>query len=177
VRHLSVCRQEPCCATLSHAILFNILQIRPSDSYALRKKVIQVRTIVDDELGYVASDSDTALRSAYLYIRKRRVVGLVTAEVIEKGYALQNNFERSKHPQKAMIGIHHMWVHSKFRKQGIATRLIDAVRGKMVFGLVVPPERLAFSSPTEAGVKFARRYVNHASHGESSKDVLVYECT
>jgi N-acetyltransferase len=136
-----------------------------------------VRTIVDDELGYVASDSDTALRSAYLYIRKRRVVGLVTAEVIERGYALQNNFERSKHPQKAMIGIHHMWVHSRFRKQGIATRLVDAVRKKMVFGLVVPPERLAFSSPTEAGVKFARRYVNHASRGESSKDVLVYECS
>ena len=139
--------------------------------------MIQVRTIVDDELGYVASDSETALRSAYLYIRKRRVVGLVTAEVIEKGYALQNNFERSKHPRKAMVGIHHMWVHSKFRKQGIATRLIDAVREKMVFGLVVSPEKVAFSSPTEAGVKFARRYVNHASRSESSKDVLVYDCS
>jgi GNAT superfamily N-acetyltransferase len=125
----------------------------------------------------VASDSDIAVRSAYLFIRKRRVVGLVTAEVITSGYALQKNFERSTHPCKAIIGIHHMWVHSKFRKQGIATRLIDAVREKMVFGLVVSPEKVAFSSPTEAGVKFARRYVDHASHGESSKDVLVYDCS
>lgn len=157
-------------------VFFNLLQIRPSDSYALRKKVMQVRTIVDDELGYVPSDLDTALRSAYLYIRKRRVVGLVTAEVIDCGYALQSNFERSTHPRKAMIGVHHMWVHSKFRKQGIATRLVDAVREKMIFGLVVPPELVAFSSPTEAGVKFAKRYVNQASRNEA-KDVLVYDCS
>jgi hypothetical protein len=58
-----------------------------------------------------------------------------------------------------MLGIHKIWVHSKVRKQSIATRLIDAARTRMVFGTVVPAELVAFSSPTEAGAQFAVKYL------------------
>jgi N-acetyltransferase len=100
---------------------------------------------------------------------------MVTVEAIEWGYILHNNYERSKLASKAMLGIHQMWVHSKFRKQGIATRLIDVARERMVFSMVIPPELVAFSSPTEAGVKFATRYVSHVAADE--KEVLVYDCS
>mmetsp|Transcript_24915 Transcript_24915/g.34837 ORF Transcript_24915/g.34837 Transcript_24915/m.34837 type:complete len:149 (-) Transcript_24915:456-902(-) len=116
---------------------------------------------------------------------------MVTAEIITKAYCLlTNNFdtnktttnptnrssssssgmsatyslERSHTPSKAIAGIHQLWVHSKSRQCGIATKLVDTARSKMVFGCVVPPELVAFSSPTEAGAKFARTYMEKATH-------------
>lgn len=134
---------------------------------------------MDNELGYAPSEEATetaALRSTYLYVRKRRVVGLMTVETIEHGYALETNYERSIRPTKAMLGVHTMWVHGKFRKQGIATTLLDTARERMVYGLVIPAELVAFSSPTEAGARFAKRYVKFQAADPSSSNVLVYDC-
>ena len=74
-----------------------------------------------------------------------------------------------------MAGIHQLWVHAKFRGEGIATRLVDAVREKLVFGLTVPKKLLAFSSPTEAGARFARSYVCGDSKNATA-EILVYDC-
>jgi len=149
------------------------VQVRPSDSSAIRKKVQQVRAIVDQELGFAPASDVDSVRSTYLYLVHKRVVAMLSAEVIERGYILQTNFERSKEPQKAMLGVHQIWVNSKFRKQRIASRLVDTAREKMVFGLVVPADFVAFSSPTEAGIAFAMRYLQRTS---ISNQVLVYDC-
>jgi len=65
---------------------------------------------------------------------------------------------------------------------------MDVVRTKMVFGYVVPVQRLAFSSPTTTGVKFAQAYLKkkagHGTAGATSNkvdngcdmQVLVYDC-
>ena len=121
----------------------------------------------------MSSDEDLA-RWTYLYIVQRRVVGLATAEHISHAFTLlDNNSERSQEKQKAMLGVHQIWVHSRFRRQGIATRLVDAMREKMVYGCVIPRNKIAFSSPTLAGASFARRYTNSL---DPSQNVLVYDC-
>lgn len=175
-----------CCVLARHIFMLSVssqtkrtsslisYQIRPTDSYALRTKVKCVRDIVDRDLGFVPSD-DSAPRTAYLYIVNKRVVGMATAEVIQRAFVLQNSLERSLQPQKAMIGVHQLWVHAKFRKQGVATRLVDAVRANFVFGLTVPKEMLAFSSPTEAGSRFARNYVC-GNPSKGTREILVYDC-
>jgi N-acetyltransferase len=128
---------------------------------------------VDKELGFVSSDdSDSGQRWTYLYIRNRRVIGLVTAESIRYAFLLLDDFKRSQEKQKAIIGIHQMWVHSKFRRQGIASCLVDTVRERMVYGCVIQRDQVAFSSPTFAGASFARQY----SAAGDSQDVLVYDC-
>jgi len=156
---------------------FSATQVRSSDSHSLRRKVAQVRAIVDKELGYPRSShkSDDRL-IAYLYISKKRVVGFVSAESISEGYLLESNYDRSTVGRKAVIGIHQIWVHSKFRGRGIATHLVDAVRSKMVYNFEVPSHQIAFSSPTQAGVAFAKSYVRKTSVS-SSDQVLVYDCT
>jgi N-acetyltransferase len=98
---------------------------------------------------------------------------MASAEVIQHAYSLENSLERSSLPRKAMVGVHQLWIHATFRSQKVATRLVDAVRTKFVFGLTVPKEMLAFSSPTEAGSRFARNYVCGNS---TTKDILVYDC-
>jgi GNAT superfamily N-acetyltransferase len=148
-------------------------QIRPGDSQALWKKVAQVRAIVDQELGFVPDPEESNSSSTFLYTRKKRVIGLCTVLPIRRGYALSAcNSERSTQARKAAIGVHQLWIHSKFRREGVATALLDAAREKMYFGLVVPAAQVAFSSPTLAGALFARRYVSMSS---GSSDVLVYD--
>ena len=201
-----------------------IIEVRPTDSYALRQKVAAVMAIVDKELGFVDHSSNSHTTSTvddgkhkpkkqpsttkgrpaptvFLYIRQKRIVGLVSAEITRQAYRLllvnnnnnnnnssssnegkQEPQRRHHHPQherstqayRAMIGIHKLWVHSRVRNQSLATRLMDAVRARMVFGTVVPSDLVAFSSPTEAGTRFAQTYV-HTESGSKETPVLVYD--
>lgn len=98
--------------------------------------------------------------------------------------------ERSKESRKASLGIYQIWVHSNYRNRGIARSLVDAARTHLYFGLIVPVDQLAFSSPTESGVKFARRYNSRQRghekrnssqspsdhHLNEDNEVLVYDC-
>lgn len=194
-----------------------IVEVRPSDSYALRQKVSTVMAIVDKELGFaqesaLSRESNTSRTGSpqnvcekqsggkkgrpaptvFLYIRQKRVVGMVAAEVTRQAYRLLSvdniqdrnskqhhrqqyaQHERSTQAYRCMIGIHKLWVHSKARNQSIATRLVSSARARMVFGTVVPASLVAFSSPTEAGARFAQTYVRNET-GSNETLVLVYD--
>ncbi len=133
----------------------------------------RIESIVDNDIGFVLSNASQ--RTAYLYVRNKKVLGLAVAESVATAFILKSSSERSNVGRKAMVGIQKIWVHHKFRKQGIASILVDAVRSKYIYGLVVPVQMLSFSSPTLAGMNFARRYVQLACGGKSS-NVLVYDC-
>jgi len=138
--------------------------------------VKRVRTIVEKDLGFhAATSSKNQPRTAYLYVRNKRVVGFANAEVLSQAHVMETLQVRSNTTRKAMVGIHQLWVHAKERNQGIATRLMDAVRASFIFGLVIPVEMLAFSSPTAAGASFARRYVQSKA-GKEDCPLLVYDC-
>lgn len=139
--------------------------MRPSDSYRLRQKVKRVKSIVDAEIGFV--DDNEAAKTAYLYISKERqsVVGFATAEIIKQAFMLDDKGERSDKQKRAMVGIHQVWVHKDGRRQGVASKLITAIRQNFVFGMTVPYGMTAFSSPTQQGIQFAR----------SLGEVLVYD--
>ncbi|GKY94007.1 hypothetical protein MPSEU_000367500 [Mayamaea pseudoterrestris] len=152
-----------------------IIEIRPSDGNSLHNKVTQVRAIVDNELGFVQSEEveKEAKRWIYFYIITKRIVGMASAERIQYAYELlENNVDRAQEKQKAMVGIHQIWVHSKFRGQKIASRLVDAIREKAMYGCVIPRSQVAFSSPTLAGATFARSY----NAADADSKVLVYDC-
>ena len=169
-----------------HDLLFFIIisfssvpvKIRPSDSYALRKKVTQIKVIVDQELGFAENGSSAGAnnRTAFLAIANKRTIGMVLVETIDTAYQLllspsssetgdedkqdsSSILERSHVRRRAVMGIHQIWVHSKFRSQGIASALVDTARSHLVFGYTIPAQQVAFSSPTESGVRFARRYM------------------
>lgn len=155
-----------------------IRQVRPNDSHALLNKVAQVRLVVDNELGFVPTDEcdKTGERWTYLYIRDKRVIGMASAQSISHAYKLhENNSARGRDKQAAMVGIYQIWVHSKYRRQGIASMLVDAVREKMIFGLIIPKDRVAFSSPTLAGASFGRRYMC-SPENKRTEQLLVYDC-
>lgn len=55
-------------------------------------------------------------------------------------------------------GIAQIWVSQNFRKQGIATALMNALKKNFFFGYALNNNEIAFSSPTEMGKEFARKY-------------------
>ena len=175
-------------------------QIRPGDPPALRRKAEQVRTIVDHDLGLVPpSPTMVAVPIfTYLFARNGRVVGLCDAEPsVRRGRVLP--MEESDGAatsagaatgggegggvnggggcaplhRPAAVGIRRLWVHPRHRRSGVATALLEAVRRNTAFGSVLPATMVAFSSPTEAGARFARQYVRRSA-GPSS-NALVYK--
>jgi hypothetical protein len=140
-----------------------IAEIRPTDPPAWQQKLQECLSICNQELGFAMSGSGsgtkkTARATAFLYISHKRVVGLVTAEPVTCGYWMETASERSLTPQKALVGIYQLWTLQGNRGQGIATQLVDAARSKLFFGMQVPKSQVAFSSPTQAGLAFAKNY-------------------
>jgi N-acetyltransferase len=175
-----------------------ILEVRSDDPLLHRTKVVEVQAIVNKELGFarrqnddidntasfgsgggIAGDVDT---TCYLYISKKRVVGLMMVKRIQRAYELlppgnkelshcndnkkrngkdnlSLSISRSLKPSRALLGIHQIWVHKHHRHCGIASKLVSAARDYLIFGMSVPIELIAFSSPTEEGLRFAKSYV------------------
>ena len=164
-----------------------ILEIRPGDAPSHWRKVEQVKDIVDKSMGFAQSsrkkedDEANAGMTCYLYIAKRRVVGLLVVKRIHRAYRLHepgsgankveedkktmgakrgdDGISRSLKSTKAILGVHQIWSHGSHRGRGIASSLITAARDNLVFGMMVPAELVAFSSPTDEGLRFAKRYV------------------
>ncbi|KAG0147139.1 hypothetical protein CROQUDRAFT_43293 [Cronartium quercuum f. sp. fusiforme G11] len=69
----------------------------------------------------------------------------------------------SRVSQKALIGIHRIWTSPTSRGTGLAHQLMDAVTRTLIynFPIVTTQDRralVAFSQPTESGMKFARKW-------------------
>lgn len=124
------------------------------------------------ELSFVTAET-TRPQTAYLYVVKQRVVGLVMAEPIEEAFLFQNNNNSHSERSEAVMGIFQLWVHAKFRRKGFGSRLVTAAREHLVFGMVVPVHKTAFSSPTKLGMGFAQRY----GEKQNADQVLVYNCS
>jgi len=169
-----------------------ILEVRPDDAQQHKRKVVEVKKIVDIELGFAASSSSSSNRidedendddtniTSYMYISKKRVVGLLMVKRIQRAYELlppnkeeekskgNSSISRSLKPSKALLGVHQIWVHKSHRQRGIASKLVTAARDHLIFGMMVPLELVAFSSPTDEGLVFAKGYT-------ASNTPLIYD--
>jgi N-acetyltransferase len=56
------------------------------------------------------------------------------------------------------MGVRQIWVHAKYRRGGIAQRLLDVARKHFVFGAILQRNHIAFSQPTTDGLRFALAY-------------------
>ena len=120
------------------------------------------------------AETTRTIMTFYIYISKKRVVGLLMVKRIQQDYELLSSKEgddntnsndnsssisRSLKPSKALLGIHQIWVHNSHRSRGIASKLVTAARDHLIFGMMVPLELVAFSSPTDEGLRFAKSYI------------------
>ncbi|KAI9917588.1 hypothetical protein PsorP6_012493 [Peronosclerospora sorghi] len=156
-----------------------IVELRGDDPVTRVKKLLEIKTVLDDVLGFV--EEQTFLkRSHFVYIQETQVVGVVNIERITKAYpldkstssmekqpradehdsvAVHGTLSTSATSQAAIVGICQLWVHPSFRRRNIATRLVDVVREKSIYGMRIAKNLVAFAQPTQNGLQFAQTYV------------------
>ncbi|KAF9430307.1 N-acetyltransferase esco2 [Entomortierella beljakovae] len=62
-------------------------------------------------------------------------------------------------PCPAICGINRIWVSSHCRRQGVASRLLEAVRDRFIYACTLKKSDLAFSQPTGDGKALAQQYL------------------
>jgi GNAT superfamily N-acetyltransferase len=167
-------------------------QVKATQTNAtLRRKVQEVQTIAEQELGFVPCDIDRDVHhqrgrlesrpfNAFLFVVQQRIVGLLLTETITQAFvACQDDNDKTGQsitwgkPCKANLGIHLLWVKASHRNKGIATKLLDTARERLVFGYTsISPALVAFSSPTQSGLAFAQAYMKRFK-----APLLVYQFT
>ncbi|RIB26075.1 ESCO1/2 acetyl-transferase-domain-containing protein [Gigaspora rosea] len=155
-----------------------------------KRKILQILDVIDTELNSVElSEQKLDQCKIYLYVTdKKRVEGCVIAEPITQAYRISRDDKDGMQVEKMQIGtsnngsavfcftkpiqaacgINRIWVSRPNRRKGIATKLLNIVREKFVYGCVLKPSDLAFSQPTGDGQAFA-------SHYTGTMEFLVYD--
>ncbi|EED14053.1 sister chromatid cohesion acetyltransferase Eco1, putative [Talaromyces stipitatus ATCC 10500] len=55
----------------------------------------------------------------------------------------------------AIVGVSRIWTCGSARRRGIAMDLLDCVISNFIYGLDIPKEQIAFTQPTESGIRLA----------------------
>ncbi|XP_060722221.1 N-acetyltransferase ESCO2 [Tachysurus vachellii] len=155
-----------------------IILVLPDDPKYATKKAEDVRRIADSELGFQQVNlSSPSAAKTYLFINSdKMVVGCLVAEPVRQAFRVLEQPEKMKDmtkedfmehhrawccstvPEKAICGVSRIWVFSLMRRKGIATRLLDTVRGSFMYGSPLTKVEIAFSDPTPDGKLFATKY-------------------
>ena len=148
-----------------------IVEIRPNDSKQKLNKLEQVKNIADTDMGFAPRGKSILQpgEHAFLYIRKKRIVAFAIIQKIDHAYILQKNNVRNNQICDATMGVYQIWVHRQHRRTGLASSLINTARRKILYGIVISPNMIAFSSPTESGTAFAKKYTE-------TTNPKVYDC-
>ncbi|TGO81310.1 hypothetical protein BPOR_1213g00020 [Botrytis porri] len=122
----------------------------------------------------------------FLYVIGARPIGILLAERIGKATHIMTTAETAENAslstslsdasqtlatsvtsvtQESYMCIDRLWVHSDFRRKGIATSLANQAREKFIPGLIVEKNEMAISHPTSVGGQFAERYFKGVFEG------------
>ena len=130
-------------------------------------------------MGFVPDEAfRKKFRTTFLFVKNHHIVGMVAVEPTREAVLLQlDTLERSTSPVQVTMGVHTLWVHTSFRGQHVASQLLDVARTKFLYGTPnLSLEEIAFSSPTQAGIAFASRYICREQGEKESKHLRVYDC-
>ncbi|XP_043268994.1 N-acetyltransferase ESCO1 [Venturia canescens] len=140
-----------------------IISIEPGDSKQCWKKVEQVLTVVDEDLGLAEMELTGYLdKRIYFYVRDKAILGVLVAENIKVAHRMIPEFADlnccSAEDTAAKCGVNVIWTAMSHRRQHIATKLLDILRTCYFFGYIMSLEDIAFSMPTPSGKIFAEKY-------------------
>lgn len=143
--------------------------VATSPAYMLRK-VNELFEVADMELG-IHQDVRSSISATTVVLifvsQHKRIAGFVAAEGIVAANRLisdQPTLLASTDDEPATVGIARIWTHPNYRRQRIATRLLDTLLAHFQPDQApVSREVLAFSDPTLLGNNFAKKYF-HTEH-------------
>ena len=144
-----------------------ILRVLPSSPHFMHKKIDELFKVADLELN-INQDLKSTIKSTsmyYIYISlaSKRIAGFVDVVRVHSANTLlsEEPLTASTDDVPAECGVARIWIHPKFRRKGIATKLLDTVRHNVIPDKMVNKEKLAFSDPTNMGKDFAVKYTQN----------------
>ncbi|XP_066958710.1 N-acetyltransferase ESCO2 [Macrobrachium rosenbergii] len=156
-----------------------VVMVTSKDPSHFWRKVEEVLTVVDNELGFPEGTNLVRENSrVFMYILDRQVVGFLVGERIEKAnrvippksttVSTTNRLLCCSQEQVTVwAGVSRIWVLQGHRGKGIAGKLCEAMLCNMFSHHILSRDEIAFSDPTESGTKFAERFTG-------KRDFLVY---
>ncbi|KAG8182199.1 hypothetical protein JTE90_004137 [Oedothorax gibbosus] len=154
-----------------------VIKIVEKDKHFMLKKVEDVLFIANRDLGFPTAGLPSRPNLVFfLFISNdKRVGGCLVAEPIKSACPVVlgeesakdsgespmwqlGNWYASTKPVKAICGVNRIWVAKEFRRQKVASRLIDCLRGCFIYGHVVDCKEMAFTDPSLDGRVFAAAY-------------------
>ncbi|RWS03971.1 N-acetyltransferase ESCO2-like protein [Dinothrombium tinctorium] len=140
-----------------------VIAVLSKDPKFMLKKLDDLFKIADLELN-INVNIQSSVRDSSLYLiyvtLDGRIAGFVAAEGIQEASQLvaEDSMTVSTESVPATCGVSRLWVHPNYRRQGIATVLLDVLRANFLKDSIIKREDLAFSDPTVNGKDFAKKY-------------------
>lgn len=154
----------------------SVLCVRPGDHSSHWRKVEEVLSIVDRDLGF----SEVGIRwpdktKVYMFVAEKKIVGFLLAEAVSSGYKIlpkkdtdsEKTYYCSDVANPVRCGISRIWVLSDYRRKKVASILVDCMRSSFIEYYYLKTNEFAFSDPTLSGIHFASKYMQ-------SSEFLVY---
>lgn len=100
----------------------------------------------------------------------KKIVGFLLAESIEQGFQILSNKDSevtgkvyccSETPQPVMCGISRVWVLADYRRNKVASSMVDCMRSSFFQNHYLKQAEFAFSDPTLNGIEFAANYMKN----------------
>lgn len=170
-----------------HGMEAQVVRITRRDKSQLRKFAERILQVASNDLGAVqiepeklwataAEDQKGEKYKVYIYIKKRKVAGLLLAESVTMGRRVTatdpNVVKDSLHQDSlavgdtehpALLGISRIWVSGSTRRMGVASQLLDVVQDDFYNFVKVQKRKVAFSQPTAMGAALARKWFGEES--------------
>lgn len=136
-----------------------IIAVTTLDTKNKMNKAMEVLNLADIELGFAPIPTNQRAIT-YLACNAKQIIGICIAIPLHEANKLISDFGIdfcSSEMYPVRCGISRIWVHGKHRRQGVASKLIAAVRKHFLFGGQLRMDEIAFSAPTEMGKLLAQK--------------------
>ncbi|EMR08377.1 hypothetical protein PNEG_03217 [Pneumocystis murina B123] len=150
-----------------------IIMITMSSPLSEIKKAKKVLSVVDLELGS-ASPFPSSMNEHnhlvkqykfFLYLKGKKCIGLILVEPIQSAYPVYPSSSQSSsitlEPEALstyIMGVSRIWVCKTYRREKIATLLLDIACNHFIYGITVKKHEVAFSQPSESGKLFIENW-------------------
>ncbi|XP_067136766.1 N-acetyltransferase ESCO2 [Centruroides vittatus] len=148
-----------------------IIMVLPSDPKYMMKKLKTIEQIIDRDLG-VTSEMQTKMNMTYILFisTENKVGGCAIVEKISQAHRVIPSSVPSQigSPKKilhsesesvqALCGICRLWTAPMYRRQKVATRILDCLRCNFIYGYLLNVDDFAFLDPTIDGRQFVEKY-------------------
>lgn len=111
---------------------------------------------------------ETDRYKVFLHMKESKCVGLCLTERIweakrvklhaTNGHTNGSSVSAGEESHPAIVGISRIWTSGSSRGKGIALDLLDCVVSNFIYGMEIPKEQIAFTQPTESGLRLAKAF-------------------